>query len=401
MLKAIYISYDGVLEPLGQSQVLPYLKELSNKNTEFSLVSFEKKRYLGDISQKRCLKRSLNLFKIKWFSLVYHKSPAVLSKFFDIFYGFIVCVFIVLKERSKVVHARSYVASFIAWILKKIFRLKFIFDMRGFWADERIEGRIWKSKSVLYKAVKYIERYLLRDADEIIVLTNKARTILENWGYNINKVSVMPSCVDIDSFKFIGESRAELRNRYGLKDKFVFIHAGSLEYWYMKDKMLDYFKSCAEIYPWVHFLILSHDSHNKIRKLILDRKIDLEYFTILKVPFNDMPQYLSIADVGILFITPVFSKSASSPTKFAEYLSCGLPVISNENIVDIEEYVLNNNVGVIVRDFNEGEYKKSFNILLNLIQDKGLRSRCRSVASNNFSHKLGVEKYYEVYSRLK
>ena len=144
MLKAVYISYDGILEALGQSQVLSYLKDLSNKGIEFFLVSFEKKRYLDNIFWKKRLKSGLNLFNIKWFYLVYHKRPAVLSTFFDIFCGFVVCVFIVLKERPKVVHARSYVASLIAWSLKKIFSLKFIFDMRGFWADERVEGRIWK-----------------------------------------------------------------------------------------------------------------------------------------------------------------------------------------------------------------------------------------------------------------
>lgn len=401
MLKALYISYDGILEALGQSQVLPYLRGLSGKGAEFFLVSFEKKKYRNDTRRIVRLRGELKSHNIKWINLAYHKYPAIISTAFDVFLGSIVCICIFLKEKPALVHGRSYVASVIAWILKKLFHVKFVFDMRGFWADERVEGRIWKSRHTLYRVVKYIERRLLRDADEIIILSNKARTILKDWGYNINKASVIPSCVDMDRFKFIERSRTELRNKYGLKDKFVFIHTGSLESWYMKDKMLDYFKSCAEISPGVHFLILSHDNHDKIRRLISDKKLDLKYFTILSVSFDEMPGYLSMADAGIFFITPVFSKLASSPTKFAEYLSCGLPVISNDRIGDIEECILSNYTGVVVRDFNENEYKKSFKTLLNLTEDKDLRSRCRLAACNNFSHKFAVEKYYEIYSRLK
>jgi glycosyltransferase involved in cell wall biosynthesis len=400
MLKVIYISYDGILEPLGQSQILPYLKGLSEKGIKFFLVSFEKLEYSKDSNRVIALRRELDSCGIKWFRLTYHKRPPVLSTAYDIFLGFMLCASICLIKRPKLIHSRSYVASLIAWFLMKVFRMKFIFDMRGFWADERVEGMIWKSKNILYRSVKYIEKYLLKDADEIIVLTDKAKTILKDWGYGTVNVSVIPSCVDTSRFKFIEKSRMELRNSYGLTDKFVFMHTGSLEYWYMKDKMLDYFKSCSEIFPKAHFIILSYDNHDKIRKLISDKNLDLKNFTIMSVPFNRMPEYLSMADVGIFFITPVFSKSASSPTKFAEYLSCGLPVISNDRIGDIEGCVLNNNVGIIVRNFHDDEYKKSFKALIDLTQDKGLKERCRLTACNNFSHKSGVEKYYKIYSGL-
>ena len=400
MLKAIYISYDGVLEALGQSQVLPYVKGLAGKGIRFFLISFEKKALKKDLDKVNSLRSELVSHGIEWIALTYHKKPFALSTVYDICCGLLCSIFIIFKERPGVVQGRSYVASLIAWFLKRIFGLKFIFDMRGFWAEERVEGKIWKSKNRISRLVKIIERFFLKDADEIVVLTSKAKSIIKDWGYGIENVSVIPSCVDTGRFKFFEESRIELRNRYGLIDSFIFVHTGSLEYWYMKDKMLDYFKACLEIFQKAHFLILSHDVHDKIKKLILDRRLDLKYFTILSCPFDDMSKYLSMADAGIFFITPVFSKLASSPTKFAEYLSCGLPVISNSGVGDVEEYVTNNDTGVIVRGFNENEYRESFEMLLKLTQDKDLRCRCRLTACNNFSCEIGVEKYYEIYSRL-
>jgi len=39
--RVLYISYNGMLDPLGQSQVIPYLKELSRAGVSLTLLSFE------------------------------------------------------------------------------------------------------------------------------------------------------------------------------------------------------------------------------------------------------------------------------------------------------------------------------------------------------------------------
>ena len=38
----LYLSYDGMTDPLGQSQVLPYIIGLTKAGYSFHLVSFEK-----------------------------------------------------------------------------------------------------------------------------------------------------------------------------------------------------------------------------------------------------------------------------------------------------------------------------------------------------------------------
>lgn len=399
MIKSIYLSYDGVLEPLGQSQILPYLKKLTEHDLEFILISFEKKLYDNKFKKINC-RHELKQHKIKWISLRYHKKPLILSTVFDVIYGFFVCFLAAIREKPKLVHARSYVSSTIALVLKKIFRLKFIFDMRGFWADERVEGRLWMKKGILYHLAKSFEKYMLRHSDEIVVLTEHAKRIIKSFGYTVNNISVIPCCVDTENFRFNNKTRLELRKKFNLNGKFIFIHTGSLEYWYMIEDMLNFFRVAKLVESHLHFLILTHSDKNKIIKLVYDKNLDPKDFTILSVPYTHMPEYLTIGDAGLIFITPVFSKLASSPTKFAEYLSCALPVIINEKIGDMEYYVKENKVGVIVRGFNNNQYRQTFEGFLRLLKDKNLKFRCRQVACNNFSLNAGVDKYYQIYSRL-
>ena len=42
MVKALYFSYDGLLDPLGQSQIVPYVSAISAAGHSLTIVSYEK-----------------------------------------------------------------------------------------------------------------------------------------------------------------------------------------------------------------------------------------------------------------------------------------------------------------------------------------------------------------------
>ena len=142
MTHILYISYDGMLEPLGQSQVLAYLKRLAN-GRRIHLISFEKADDWANEAERVRLARDIASAGIVWHPLRYHKTPSVLATAFDIMQCIIVGVWLCVRYKIKIIHARSYVSSIIALTLKKLFNVKYIFDMRGFWADERIDGGLW------------------------------------------------------------------------------------------------------------------------------------------------------------------------------------------------------------------------------------------------------------------
>jgi len=152
----VYISYDGMLEPLGQSQVLAYLERLAC-DYAINLVSFEKKHDRADAARMAAMRARMAGGGIAWRPLAYHKSPTALATSFDIMVGTLVTLWLVLRHRAKIVHVRSYVPAMMGLIVKRLTGAKFLFDIRGFWADERVDGGLWRADSLLYRIVRESE----------------------------------------------------------------------------------------------------------------------------------------------------------------------------------------------------------------------------------------------------
>jgi hypothetical protein len=140
----LYISYDGMLEPLGQSQVLAYLEPLAS-DYRIHLISFEKPEdFVG--AARDAMRSRLRAAGIGWHPQLYHRRPSALATAWDIAVGAAVATGLAIRHRLQVVHARSYVAALMALPLKRWLGRKFIFDMRGFWADERVDGGVWPAE---------------------------------------------------------------------------------------------------------------------------------------------------------------------------------------------------------------------------------------------------------------
>ena len=106
-------------------------------------------------------------------------------------------------------------------------------------------------------------------------------------------------------------------------------------------------------------------------------------------------------NAGLAFIKPSLSKWASSPTKVAEYLAAGLPVITNRGIGDLDEIICAERVGVAVTEFSDDAYREGARQLAALLADKTLRTRCVAVARRYFDLELiGWTRYRAVYEQL-
>ncbi len=397
--KVLYISYDGALDPLGQSQVISYLKGLTKKGLVSDLVTFEKKNKLKKnlINQN---KEDLSKNSISWHYLRYHKYPSLPATVYDIISGFILCYFLILKNKIKIVHVRSYVAMMIAYLLKKIVHIKIIFDMRGLWADERVDGGLWKKNGFMYRLVKKLEKKFLLNADEIIVLTYAVKDIIQNFSYMKNKnknMTVIPTCTDLE--KFSPKQKNELLlKKYELNNKKIIMYSGSLGTWYLLDEMIEFFKILKQKVNNAHFFLLLNNEQELARTQLI--KQEVSDFTITSSTYQEMPEYLNLADFGLFFIKPSFSKKSSCATKFGEFLSCGIPVIINSGIGDSDSITEKNRVGVVVKDLDKNSYELAVRQALKLISDKNLKRGCRKVAENVFSLERGVNQYFEVYKRL-
>lgn len=401
-VRVLYLSYDGILEPLGQSQVLPYLRGLEAAGIQISLVSFEK----PDLVRKAggaitTLQQDLAVRNIDWSMLIYHKSPTVLATLYDICRGIILGSRLIHRRNLNVVHARSYVAALMAWWLTRQTGAKFVFDMRGFWADERVEGGLWSQGGLLYRTAKRWETRLLRAADAIITLTWSAKAEIERFpifDHRPPAITVIPTCVDLTRFQVRPKS-THLLQELGLEGRFVLMYSGALGTWYLLDEMVQFYRAVAQRVSGAHFVLLTGADRERIHRSLEAQGLTPAEVTVRSIPYGEMPEWLSLADAAVLFRRPSYSLKGVSPTKVGEFIACGVPVVLNAGIGDSDGIVGGHRVGVLVFRLEPGEYSRAAEALLDLLGDPMLRARCRAVAEE-FALERGISRYAETYAAL-
>jgi len=214
-------------------------------------------------------------------------------------------------------------------------------------------------------------------------------------------IEVIPTCVDLDRFKPAKSPNPELVHKYGLEGKAILVYSGSLSTWYMPDEMLEFFRIAGLHIPQLHFLILTKEPDFLQKKLAAWPHKERGCITVENADYSLMSQYLSSCNAGIAFYKDGFSRRACCPTKFGEYLACGLPVIMNAGVGDTEKVIRDEGVGIIIKDFSRPSYEGASRQLNELLKEgEGLKERCVKAAAKYFSLEEGIESYSRVYGDL-
>lgn len=403
-INVLYLSYDGMTDPLGQSQVLPYLSELSKHGYEFHLISFEK----TDRYQKhhKVIEKICRENKINWHPQDYNQGGGLKTTLKQVREMQKVAFDLHRKYNFKIVHCRSYISALIGKKMKRKFGTKFIFDMRGFWANERIDGNIWSLSSPVYRTIyNYFKRkevQFFQSADYTISLTENGKNEILSWKefkQNPIDIQVIPCCVDLEKFnpsRVDTVQKNELKKNLQLEDsEYILGYIGSIGTWYMLSEMLDYFKILQEEKPTAKFLFVSGESREKITKEAQKKSIDTEKIIVKSCLHHEMPTYISLFDTSVFFIKPAYSKKASSPTKQGELMAMGVPVVCNFGVGDTDKIVLQNEAGLVISEFSEDSYRKSIVNPQDFDSEKIIEG-----ASRVFSLKEGAKNYLKVYKAV-
>lgn len=408
--RVLFISYNGMLDPLGQTQVLPYLRELAKRGVRFTLLSFERAKAFTVEGVRQCedLRRELSTQGIDWHWLRYHQRPSVPATIYDVLVGIRKARSLVKRNRIEMVHARGHIPATIALALKKSMGTKMIFDLRGLMAEEYVDAQHWREGNVPYRITKAAERRILASADAVVTLTERIWPIIKEWeglrGRNVHH-EVIPCCVDLSLFTFSEADRARRRAELGLGDKFTIVYSGSLDGWYLTEQMADFFAAFVrqrrDGHPGAHLVWLTNGSHQRVKELMASRNIAADRFSVLSVPARLVPSYLAAADAGLSFIKRCVSKLASSPTKNGEYLACGLPLVINAGIGDSDALVNEWQAGVLLEDFNEAEYARIGRLIEEMAARPDARQSARAVAERLFDLRtVGAARYASLYERV-
>jgi len=304
-----------------------------------------------------------------------------------------------------IVHCRSYISAIVGRFLQKKKALKFIFDMRGFWADERVEGGIWKTKNLIYKkAYQYFknkELEFFNHADAIVSLTFNGKNEIESWETLKHplRIEVIPCCVDLEHFdpkKIEVTAIKEVKNQLGIeKDDFVLGYVGSIGTWYMLPEMLDFYVHLRQQKEKSKFLFLSREPKEEILQAAKEKGIPENEIIVIGTTHKEVPLYISVFDYSIFFIRPTFSKKASSPTKQGELMAMGIPIVCNAGVGDTDKIIMDSSAGKVLQKLDKESYKQC-----HLDPSKYDKTKIRAGAEKWYSLEDGVEKYYVIYESL-
>lgn len=390
----LYISYDGMLEPLGQSQVIAYLERLSG-DYSIHLVSFEKPADKAEADKVAAIGERLNRAGIAWHPLTYHKSPTLPATLFDIAQGTAVALWLTLRHGVHLIHARSYIPALIGWMVKLLTGTKLLFDMRGLWADERVDGNIWPRGGRLYRVVKRLEKTLLLGADHVVTLTHASKGVIADFPYHASRghapMTVIPTCADLERFS-PGASAQE--------GPFVLGYLGSIGTWYLFDEVLACFAVLRQRRPDARLLVINRNEQDLVRSSAAAAGIPAECIEVRAADHAEVPEQIRRMHAGAAIIRPVYSKIASAPTKLAEYLGCGVPCLGNTGVGDMELILEREGCGVALSDFTPEDRERAVDRLLALAQDRSTAQRCRDVALAHFSTSDGAARYRQIYQGM-
>jgi glycosyltransferase involved in cell wall biosynthesis len=233
--------------------------------------------------------------------------------------------------------------------------------------------------------VRRIEAANLLRANGAVVLTRRAAETLRQRRASPTPLRVIPTCADGSTFR---------PREPGQKPEFGLVYSGSVGTWYMIEEMVAFARLAAEAVPGP-VLFLTPEA-GELRRL----GAMCDWARIHAAEPGAVGEWLRRGSALFFFIRPIPSKRASCPTKFAEGLASGLPVVCNRGIGDLDDIVEQEGVGVLVEGFSEAAYSAAARRLRSLLEDPERAGRCRRLAEKRYSVDLGVEAYHGLYAEL-
>jgi glycosyltransferase involved in cell wall biosynthesis len=257
------------------------------------------------------------------------------------------------KKDAIVIHARGAFSGKVAAVMKKFYKnIKFLYDIRGDVAaeykyhalntgvsEEEIERK-------LNKDFKY-QKYVTDHADHFNCVSHVLKSrVLKSYEIPPENVNVVPCLADHKKFYFDEKIRSENRRLMGFDNKFVFIYSGGVGAWHCTDKVFELMSRLLPMNEKNYFVMLTPALHEA--KTLAEKFLREGTYSIRSVPHDQVPLYLMSSDMGILLRENHPLNQVAAPTKFAEYLMSGLPLIISENIGDYSNFVRDRKLGIVV-----------------------------------------------------
>ncbi|MDX2171601.1 MAG: hypothetical protein SFY56_00680 [Bacteroidota bacterium] len=345
----IYLTYNDAPGGIYNSQVIDVVKYLDAIQTKERLKLVALISIRGFSINKKKIKAQLPQ------SIVIPMFPKAGLWRWNIMQLFFMCLF----SSHKQIIARGAFATNLGLTLKKIGLIKrVVFDARGAYYAELTEYKVIDDSKVISQ-IKDIENKAIHQSDYKLAVTE---ALVDYWKKNYNyqsKNHVIIPCTLSANFIFEFPSLEELKNlkqknNFSVED-IILVYSGSSAGWQSFDLLEEWLLTAFEKNANLKLVMLTNHPPEKSGFF---EKHKYRIFTKWLQP-NEVKDMLLLADYGLMYRENTVTNQVASPVKFAEYLSCGLQIITSDNLGDFSDFVKTNNCGFVLPaqiDFKQIDY---------------------------------------------
>jgi glycosyltransferase involved in cell wall biosynthesis len=308
----------------------------------------------------------------------------------------------VWRWKADVVHAQSHFAAGVASkALRKNPNTKLVFDVHGVDIEEALaDGRL-RERSMSHQIRLAMQREAIERADWMLTVSVE---LGKHLCAPLGRVRIVP-CVSSLPLpkKELEEVRCEARERLGIANQPVTLYLGGASAWQRPGFLVECFHELLQLEPQAVMLIITHDSE-EFAQLLSARGIADCNYRIRSMPHNEVAGMASAADAGLLLRENTIVNRVASPTKFAEYLAVGVPVLLTDALSDFASIVKQLEVGRVV-DSSAAAQTVAGELKLLLAQSveqkQNLRHHCREAFASHLSFDSILPIYHEIYAPRK
>jgi colanic acid/amylovoran biosynthesis glycosyltransferase len=293
--------------------------------------------------------------------------------------------------RPDLVYERYSLATVVTGVLCRRRRIPWFLEVNAPLSEEAARYRRMR----FGRFNRLAERWILRRADHIFVVSHSLRRWALEIGVHPERVSVLPNGVDLERFH-PGVDGSTVRRDWRLEpEEIVVLFAGSLKPWHGVHELLRAVADARAAGLPLRLVVVGEGTEEKsIGKRV--RKKGLEGFVHLlgAVPQAELPALLQAADILVAPYLPQ-ERFYFSPLKIMEYLAVGRPVIASR-LGDIPDWV-DESCGRLV---DPGDLRSLVGALRELAADRDLRLQMGERAAERVLGEAWPERAREILARL-
>jgi hypothetical protein len=202
MRRTLYLTIDGLLQPLGYSQVFRVVEGLARRSLPYAVVSMEREEDLASKPRVAELSAKLSSVGVDWTPLAYRQGGGR-SAASNVAQLTAAAIARVRRGDVGLVHARSYHGAAVALAVRAATRVPYLFDTRSYWIDERLEAGRWFQRAPVLATARALEKLLYQRAAGAVTLTRLQAEDIAGGRFGRwrdRALEVIPTCADFDEF---------------------------------------------------------------------------------------------------------------------------------------------------------------------------------------------------------